>query len=145
MHTEEGLVPVGHDMTILELMTHTGGLTYGVFGNTPVDQEYRRAEILSRGLSLEEMTKRLGAIPLEFQPGSRWLYSVSVDVQGRLVEVLSGMEFEAFLRERVWGRWTCGIPVFMFRRGRRIAWLPVIRRGCWGGWSFRMIPRRVIF
>ncbi len=103
VYTAGGLVPVEHDMTVLELMTHTGGLTYGVFGNSPVDQEYRRAEILSRDLSLAEMTKRLGAIPLEFQPGSRWLYSVSVDVQGRLVEVLSGMEFEAFLRQRVWG------------------------------------------
>ncbi|MCP5524824.1 MAG: serine hydrolase [Verrucomicrobiales bacterium] len=101
VHTPAGEMPVEHDMTIRELMSHSGGLTYGVFGNSPVDQQYRAAKILDRDLPLVEMVRRLGPIPLEFQPGTRWLYSVSVDVQGRLIEVLSGMPFDRFLRERL--------------------------------------------
>lgn len=101
VHTAEGEVPVEHDMTIRELMTHSGGLTYGIFGNSAVDQQYRAAQILNVDLTLAEMTRRLGPIPLEFQPGSRWLYSVSVDVQGRLIEVLSGLSFDRFLQQRL--------------------------------------------
>lgn len=101
VYTPEGAVPVEHDMTLRELMTHSGGLTYGVFGNSPVDQQYRAAKILDRNLPLAEMTRRLGPIPLEFQPGTRWLYSVSADVQGRLIEVLSGMSFDQFLKKRL--------------------------------------------
>jgi CubicO group peptidase (beta-lactamase class C family) len=101
VHTDKGDVPVEHDMTIRELMSHSGGLTYGVFGNSPVDQQYRAAKILDPTLPLDEMVRRLGPIPLEFQPGTRWLYSVSVDVQGRLIEVLSGKPFDQFLSERL--------------------------------------------
>jgi CubicO group peptidase (beta-lactamase class C family) len=101
VHTDKGDVPVEHDMTIRELMSHSGGLTYGVFGNTPVDQQYRAAKILDPDIPLDEMVRRLGPIPLEYQPGTRWLYSVSVDVQGRLIEVLSGKPFDQFLRERL--------------------------------------------
>jgi CubicO group peptidase (beta-lactamase class C family) len=101
VHTDKGDVPVEHDMTIRELMSHSGGLTYGVFGNSYVDQQYRAAKILDRDIPLDEMVRRLGPIPLEYQPGARWLYSVSVDVQGRLIEVLSGMPFDRFLKERL--------------------------------------------
>jgi CubicO group peptidase (beta-lactamase class C family) len=101
VHTDKGDVPVEHNMTIRELMSHSGGLTYGVFGNSPVDQQYRAAKILDRDIPLDEMVRRLGPIPLEFQPGTRWLYSVSVDVQGRLIEVLSGKSFDQFLRDRL--------------------------------------------
>ena len=62
-------------MTIRELMSHSGGLTYGVFGNSAVDQQYRAAKILDRKVPLDEMVRRLGPIPLEFQPGTRWLYT----------------------------------------------------------------------
>ena len=101
VHTDKGDVPVEHDMTIRELMSHSGGLTYGVFGNSPVNQQYRAAKILDPDIPLNEMVRRLGPIPLEFQPGTRWHYSVSVDVQGRLIEVLSGQPFDQFLRERL--------------------------------------------
>ena len=101
VHTDKGEVQVEHDMTIRELMSHSGGLTYGVFGNSYVDQQYRAAKILDSDIPLDEMVRRLGPIPLEFQPGTRWLYSVSVDVQGRLIEVLSGMPFDRFLRDRL--------------------------------------------
>ncbi len=103
VHTAAGDVPVEHDVTIRELMSHSGGLTYGVFGNSPVDEQYKAAKILDRDVPLSEMVRRLGPIPLEFQPGTRWHYSVSVDVQGRLIEVLAGMPFDQFLRERLFG------------------------------------------
>jgi CubicO group peptidase (beta-lactamase class C family) len=72
-----------------------------VFGNTEVDKRYRTAELLSDSLTLQQFTTRLGAIPLQYEPGTRWHYSVSVDVQGRLVEAVSGMRFGEFLNQRI--------------------------------------------
>ena len=86
--------------TVRDLLRHTAGMTYGVFGNTEVDQLYREAGLLG-DMSLAEFTKALGQLPLQYDPGSQWHYSVSVDVQGRLVEVLSGMSFGEFLKQRV--------------------------------------------
>jgi CubicO group peptidase (beta-lactamase class C family) len=88
-------------MTIRELMSHTGGLTYGIFASSPVDSNYREAELLSNDLTNREFTRRLGKIPLKHQPGSRWEYSVAVDVQGYLVEKLSGLPFDEFLDSRI--------------------------------------------
>lgn len=89
--------------TIRDLLTHTAGFTYGVFGNTEVDRMYREAGILTEDVDLQEFVTRLGKLPLQYEPGTRWHYSVSVDVQGRLVEVLSGMKFSEFLRTRLFG------------------------------------------
>ena len=93
--------PPNHPMTIRELMSHTGGLTYGIFASSPVDSNYREAELLSNDLTNREFTRRLGKIPLKHQPGSRWEYSVAVDVQGYLVEKLSGLPFDEFLDSRI--------------------------------------------
>lgn len=87
-------------MTIRDLLRHTSGLTYGSFSNTAVDQVYRSAEVLGQP-TLADMVSELGKIPLAYQPGSRWNYSVSTDVLGRLVEVISGQSFDVFLRERL--------------------------------------------
>jgi CubicO group peptidase (beta-lactamase class C family) len=87
--------------TIRDLLTHTAGFTYGVFGETEVDKRYREAQILFDHPSLQDFVQKLGKIPLQYDPGTRWHYSVSVDVQGRLVEVLSGMKFSEFLEKRV--------------------------------------------
>jgi CubicO group peptidase (beta-lactamase class C family) len=93
--------PQNHRMTIRELMSHTGGLTYGIFAQSPVDEMYVQAGLLDSGDTLEEFANKLGEIPLKHQPGSRWEYSVSVDVQGYLVEKLSGQSFGEFLEERI--------------------------------------------
>jgi CubicO group peptidase (beta-lactamase class C family) len=93
-------VEATHKFTIRELMSHTAGLSYGIFGDSTVDRQYRAAKILSEA-TLEEMVDDLGKIPLLYQPGSRWVYSVSVDVLGRLVEVISGMPLDTFLAERM--------------------------------------------
>lgn len=90
-----------HEMTIRELVSHTAGLTYGFFSQTPVDQRYRQANVLDTESTLGEMVGKLAKIPLWAQPGSKWHYSVAVDVQGRLVEVLAGKPFDEALRERV--------------------------------------------
>lgn len=94
-------VPSNRDMSIRDLMRHTAGLTYGFFGNTDVDQMYQKMGILLTDKSLDDFTKKLGKLPLLYQPGERWHYSVSVDVQGRLIEVLSGQTFDVFLKERI--------------------------------------------
>lgn len=93
--------PAGRPVTIRDLLRHTAGFTYGVFGRTQVDQAYRDAGVLVEDRDLEEMCGKLAKIPLRFEPGTRWHYSVSVDVAGRLVEVVSGMRFDKFLKERI--------------------------------------------
>ena len=87
--------------TVRDLLRHTAGLTYGIFGGTEVDKLYREAGLLGNDMTLKDFTAALGKLPLQYDPGKQWHYSVSVDVQGRLVEVLSGMSFGAFLRERI--------------------------------------------
>jgi len=94
--------PPKRPMTIQDLMRHTSGLTYGLFGNSPVDQMYRQANIFV-AKSLEEMVKKIAGMPLLHQPGEFWEYSVSTDVLGRVVEVASGMDLDSFVRERITG------------------------------------------
>ncbi|PHR60887.1 MAG: serine hydrolase [Robiginitomaculum sp.] len=95
------LVATVRAVTIRDLMRHTSGMTYGVFSNTPVDQMYRAAKILSYEDSNAEFTAKLGKLPLLAQPGSKWIYSVSADVQGRLIEVLSGMSLGEYLSQTI--------------------------------------------
>ena len=89
-----------HPPTMGELMSHTAGFTYGLFGNTPVDMLYRKNNPLAAP-SLQGMIDRLATLPLLYQPGTRWVYSVGVDIQGYLVEKLSGKTFPEFLRTRL--------------------------------------------
>ncbi|HLG47596.1 MAG TPA: serine hydrolase domain-containing protein [Reyranella sp.] len=77
-------------MTVQDLMRHTSGLVYGARGESLVYQAYRAAKIGDRSATNEEFVARLSKMPLHFNPGDRWEYSVAVDVQGRLLEVLNG-------------------------------------------------------
>ena len=95
------VAPLERDITIRHLLTHTSGLTYGLFSNTPVDSLYLKAEVLSNEGTLQDMIDKLSHIPLLYQPGSTWHYSVSLDVLGYLVEVLSDMPFDQFLALRI--------------------------------------------
>lgn len=97
----EGVVPK-RPMTVQDLMRHTSGLTYGLFGDSPVDQMYRKAPIFT-ATSLAEMVKTIATLPLLHQPGEFWEYSVSTDVLGRVVEVASGTDLDSFVRERITG------------------------------------------
>ena len=87
--------------TIRDLLSHTAGFTYGFFGNTEVDKLYREAGLMGSDDTLKEFVTDLGKIPLQYDPGTRWHYSVSVDIQGALVEAVSGMSFGEFLRSRL--------------------------------------------
>jgi CubicO group peptidase (beta-lactamase class C family) len=90
-----------HPVTMRELMSHSGGFTYGFFSNTPVDKLQREADVLNVNNTLDEFIKRMAKLPLNAQPGSEWHYSVSVDIQGYIVQKLSGMPFEEFLQKRI--------------------------------------------
>ena len=89
-----------HSPTVGELMTHTAGFTYGFFGGSPVEDQYRDVNPLGSSSSTE-FTEKLSKLPLLYQPGERWVYSLSVDIQGVLVERLSGMTLADFLREKI--------------------------------------------
>jgi len=87
-------------MSIRDLLRHTSGLTYGNFSSTPVDLLYRRSNPAGQP-TLADMVVELGKMPLVYQPGTRWHYSLSTDVLARFVEVVSGQRFDVFLRERI--------------------------------------------
>jgi len=89
-------------MTVQDLMRHTSGLTYGNRGDALIQQSYVQAKIGDRTATVQEMVERLSHLALRFNPGDRWEYSVAVDVQGRLLEVLSGgKKLSEVLKERV--------------------------------------------
>ena len=91
-----------HPPTMRELMTHTAGFTYGFFGNSMVDKMYKDQQVLG-SKSLQEMIEKLAKIPLLYQPGSRWVYSVSMDIQGYIVEKLSGQSLPDFEQQHIFG------------------------------------------
>ena len=90
-----------HPLTVRELMSHTGGFTYfPPIGNGPIAQAYVGAGI-GGDATLAESIPKLRGIPLDYQPGTKWVYSISVDIQGYLVEKLSGQTLDAFFQERI--------------------------------------------
>ena len=93
----------GREITVRDLLTHSAGMTYGLFGNTPVDEMYMEANIFQYDTTLEEMVAKLVKIPILFEPGSQFHYSISIAVLGRLVEVVSGMPFDTFMETRMFG------------------------------------------
>jgi CubicO group peptidase (beta-lactamase class C family) len=95
-------VPAKSSITVRHLMTHTSGLSYGLFDpGTVLFEAYREARVIDPARPLAAMVSALAPLPLSFQPGSRWQYSVATDVLGHLVEVASGMTFGAFLARRI--------------------------------------------
>ncbi|HEX3701660.1 MAG TPA: serine hydrolase domain-containing protein [Phenylobacterium sp.] len=88
--------------TMREIMSHTAGFGYGLGDKHPVDKLYREKKVLSSA-GLQQMIDRTATIPLMFQPGTDWSYSSAVDIQGYIVEKLSGEPFGQFLQEHVFG------------------------------------------
>ncbi|MGB6191945.1 MAG: serine hydrolase domain-containing protein, partial [Terracidiphilus sp.] len=95
------LVDPDHAPTMHELMSHTAGFTYGFFGNTPVDKEYREANIF-QSKNLQEFIDKVAKLPLLYQPGKGWTYSISMDIQGYIVEKLSGQPLPDFVRDHIY-------------------------------------------
>lgn len=116
-------VPAESDMTMHHLLTHTAGLSYGFADNNAVDLAYREAE-LWRSSDLDELAERLGSLPLLFEPGQRWHYSVAVDVTGMVVERLSGLSFNEFLRTRLFEPLDMPDTFFIVPEGKRDRFLP---------------------
>ncbi len=90
-----------HPMTVQDLLRHTSGLVYGPFGNTLVHQAYRNANLFDPGQTLAEFVTKLSKLPLAHQPGTAHEYGMSIDVLGRIVEVVSGIPFDRFVEERI--------------------------------------------
>ena len=97
--------PAVRDITFRDLLTHTSGLTYGFMQANPVDAIYRAQtlELPGTDMTLTEFADKVAKVPLIAQPGAEWNYSVSTDILGHLVAVISGQPFDQFLRERVIG------------------------------------------
>jgi CubicO group peptidase (beta-lactamase class C family) len=96
--------PLVEPMRMWHLLTHTSGLTYGFHYAHPVDALYRQAGFewtMPRGMDLAACCEAWAAIPLLFQPGAEWNYSVATDVLGRVVEVISGQSLDVFFAERI--------------------------------------------
>ncbi|MGA8088948.1 MAG: serine hydrolase domain-containing protein [Terracidiphilus sp.] len=109
-----------HPPTMRELMSHTAGFTYGFFGDTPVDKMYRDANLLASA-NLQEFVEKLAKIPLLYQPGQGWTYSMSMDVEGYIVEKLSGKSLPDFFRDNIFtplGMRDAGFYVPADKRGR---------------------------
>ncbi|MFW5634216.1 MAG: serine hydrolase domain-containing protein [Erythrobacter sp.] len=114
----EDVEPAIRPITIRQLMTHTSGLGYDIVSKGPLRKAYREAGVVSGQVSkmpipgfpdtapapgLEVFVDRLAEIPLMHQPATRWSYSFGLDVLGRVIEIVSGRSFDAFLEERLFG------------------------------------------
>jgi CubicO group peptidase (beta-lactamase class C family) len=96
------LEPQARPMIVQDLLRHTAGLVYGPpIGTGPVAQAYQEAKVSDRETTLAEMVTKLSKIPLAFQPGEVWEYSMAVDVLGRVVEVASGEELDHFIDSHI--------------------------------------------
>ena len=109
------------DITFRHLFTHTAGLSYGLDANDPVDRLYQQAQakLSDQPLTNQLVAKDLSQLPLAFQPGTHWRYSLGIDVLGALVEIIAGIPFEQFLQERIFD------PLGMFDTG---FWVPTAKR-----------------
>jgi CubicO group peptidase (beta-lactamase class C family) len=115
------LVPVEREMTVQDLLRHTSGLTYGNRGTTAIHRAYpMSSSAASREVTSAEFIDRLAKAPLLYQPGTRWEYSFSTDVLGRVVEIASGKSLGAFLAERLFE------PLKMVDTG---FWVPAAKQG----------------
>ena len=100
-------------ITVRDLMRHTAGFSYG-FTNTPIDKLYAQKNILSYDQTNAEFSARLAKLPLLHKPATQYHYSVSVDVQGRLIEVLSGQNLGDYLEQHIFA------PLGMTHTGFRV-------------------------
>lgn len=101
MEADGSLVDPARPIMLSDLMSHMSGLTYHFVDDSPVGRMYREGKLLDAGCPLEAAIEDLARFPLAFQPGSRWRYSVGVDVVARVIEVISRRPLGVFLRERL--------------------------------------------
>jgi CubicO group peptidase (beta-lactamase class C family) len=94
--------PAARPMTVRDLLMHTSGLVAAT-SKSVVGDLYRKADVQgsASGGTLADLVTKLSGLPLEFDPGDRWMYGISTDLVGRLCEVLSGLPFDEYLRQRI--------------------------------------------
>ncbi len=90
-------------MTVQDLLRHTSGLTYAAFGDTPVQMLWRGADLMNENQTNADLVAKLARLPLLFEPGTTWEYSMSTDVLGRVVEVVSGQSLADFFAAHITG------------------------------------------
>lgn len=95
------LEPARREVTVQDLMRHTSGMTYGIFGDSLVQQAYRAASTMDDQQTNAQLIDKLARLPLAFQPGTAFEYGMSNDVIGRIVEVQSGVDLNRFIVERI--------------------------------------------
>ncbi len=96
-----GTEPAKQPIRIFHLMTHTSGMTYALFNDSLAGRLYDQHDVMNAGRSTAEFTRLVASLPLAVQPGTTYQYGVSIDVLGRLVEVVSGRPFDRFVKERI--------------------------------------------
>jgi len=99
--TALALEPVDRPITIEDLLRHTSGLTYGFYGDSAVRKLYAQADLFNGDADNAEFVERIARLPLAEQPGTRWDYSHSTDVLGRVIEVVSGQSLFRFEKQRL--------------------------------------------
>ncbi|WP_338243910.1 serine hydrolase domain-containing protein [Aurantiacibacter hainanensis] len=130
--TRDNLEPAVRPITIRHLLTHTAGLGYSIIQQGPINQAYRQRGIVPGQVSrmaiaqeifggrpassLAEFAEGLSQLPLVYQPGTRWSYSVSLDLLGHVIEVVTGQDFARFLQSRIFE--PCGMTSTGFRVDR---------------------------
>ncbi|MBL8266322.1 serine hydrolase domain-containing protein [Steroidobacter sp.] len=95
------LEPARREVTVQDLMRHTSGMTYGIFGDSLVQRAYRAADTMNDQQTNEQLIDKLAQLPLAFQPGSAFEYGMSNDVIGRVIEVRGGVDLNRFIVERI--------------------------------------------
>jgi len=95
------LEPARREVTVQDLMRHTSGMTYGIFGDSLVQRAYRAAGTMDDQQTNAQLIDKLAQLPLAFQPGAAFEYGMSNDVIGRIVEVRSGLDLNRFILERI--------------------------------------------
>jgi CubicO group peptidase (beta-lactamase class C family) len=90
-------------MTVQDLLRHTSGLTYAGFGDTAVQMIWRDADLMNDTQTNADLVGKLAQLPLLFEPGTAWEYSMSTDVLGRVVEVVSGQDLAEFVAAHISG------------------------------------------
>ena len=127
LDTRYEFVELERELTFWHLLTHTAGFAYGVEPDDPVADLYREAgffsPIFALQVSLPEMIRRLVQLPLVGQPGEAFHYSISYDVLGYLIELISGKPFDVYLREHIFE------PLGMIDTG---FWVPESKRDRFG-------------
>jgi CubicO group peptidase (beta-lactamase class C family) len=96
------LEPIARSATMRELMSHTAGFAYGLVYDNPVDRAYRDSGLLG-SKSLQAMVDEAAKLPLASQPGEQWKYSIAVDIQGYIIEQISGQPLAEFMQSRIFG------------------------------------------